>query len=35
MIICLIGNKVDRKQNRLVSREEAEEFARSNGLAFY
>lgn len=34
IVIILIGNKCDLENNRQVSRQEGEEFARKNGLHF-
>lgn len=35
MVITLIGNKCDREEERAVSREEGEQFAKKNGLLFF
>ena len=34
-MIVLVGNKVDKKNARRVSREEAQEFCSRNALTFY
>lgn len=34
MVKILVGNKVDLKENREVTQDEAEEFAQKNGMAY-
>lgn len=33
--LVLVGNKIDREEERSVSRQEAEDFARANSLAYF
>ena len=35
ILICLIGNKIDLEDKRLVSKEEGQKFADDNGLLFF
>ena len=35
ILICLVGNKTDLEENRIISREEGQKFAENNGLLFF
>ena len=35
MLICLVGNKIDLKDKRVISKEEGQKFADDNGLLFF
>ena len=35
ILICLVGNKTDLKENRVVSKEEGQKLAENNGLLFF
>ena len=34
IFVCLVGNKIDLEENRVISKEEAEEYARENNMQY-
>ena len=34
LFICLVGNKIDLEQNRVISKEEGEKYAKENNISF-